>query len=408
MTNGGKQLGKAVEVKKAVEELDKFQNALERLKGEVGKTPDMMLNELEKTLREKDLPELGIKDKEKQDEYVNLIMGRTKEHIQKLKEKRIETSPEKKDVNAFINEIENLPKLKKLIKEAKESKDVLGKFGNFFKGIAKKLGVAAGYVAMLIAGWAKDIEKQEGKKTITSSILEKIAGWLGYGKEKKEKIKSLTADIEKLMKDKKWDEAEEKANELLEVEGLEDKHKKLAERKLKKIAKEREKAKAAAKAAEVKYQKEFEKTASTLKTSGIPFKEFDKSDYEAVLEEVGNDPDELKDVVKTSLAKPRGRIFYINKEIAKHPNLKESEFEFVLADVLLTADQAKHIADTLAKEDNKYQIPDLENLTPVKCRKFIEAVRTGIGMETYEKPAKTGTQVTMEMGSAEITKRISS
>ncbi|MHA1574859.1 MAG: hypothetical protein ACTSXL_01790 [Alphaproteobacteria bacterium] len=370
--------GKVPKAKTAEElKLDKLKASLKatkekaELREDVGEPAGMIVAKKMKQL-EIDMDELDIPEEKRK-----IIRAKVKKAIEGPIEKLalgydIEKTPEFRDLDKFVNDIENYPVLKKIIESKNPKKSISG----FFKKIAKKFGASAAAVGLLLLNWAKTNKKDS---PIWSNVAEKIAGWFG-AEVPKEKIADLKKETKKLMKEKKWDEAETKANEILEI----DPENKFAKRMLENIEKKKAKGETA-ETAEFKYKKEFGNLKYALSLSAIPFVELKKEDYEAVLKEKGNDPKKLETALQKSMKKPNGPLALIYKEVMVIRSLNKGKFKFKLSDISLTPDQAKDIADALDKKDDRRLELASENRTPEKFREFVEAVKKGNTAEYIKK-----------------------
>lgn len=346
MTDGKGAPRKAPELTPEELKLDKYEKQLEQLREKVGVPLYALLDDLEATLRQKDLPELGILDPKEQDKYVKPIMERTSEYIEelKLKENRIEEA--RQPVNDFVNNLENLTGLTKIIESKNPKKAAKGWWEKIKKTLITIpiLGplIAKGLVDSLY-NWADELKGDKKHDTILSGIIRKFADLFGGKEKEKGKKKGEVAKKEK---------PEEKPTET----------------------------------AEVKYKDRIKEIEDVFEPALVKVKKIDEQKYKEMLKNYGDDHKKLMSDLRGSL-KRDGTMRHLNNMISTQKQLKDKPV-LELKDLLLTGEQARDIGNAIGGLESVYQIPDLENLTPEKCRKFIEAVRTGIGIEAYEKPAK--------------------
>ncbi|MBI5421791.1 hypothetical protein HZA44_01505 [Candidatus Peregrinibacteria bacterium] len=175
-------------------ELDKTKKALEELKGQINAAQiDVALPKLRESFM-KDLDELGMVDEKKRAEYWGQV--ETVVRTEALKE-----TPEFKNLNAFIDNPQNLAGLPELIKEKDPAKTVNGWFDKLPGGSLLKGGLAA-----MLLNWANDMKK-DGKDSFFGTQLKKLANWLGSEKkddktEAKEAEKTLADSLVKKFSDK--------------------------------------------------------------------------------------------------------------------------------------------------------------------------------------------------------------
>jgi len=122
-----------------------------------------------------DMEELGITDAAKKEELWQQVRH-------EVESNQLENSEELRNVDAFINNSQNLPELKKII----ESTDPKAKADQWLKSLSEKIpgwGLISGGIAGYLISWAED-SKKDGKDSFLGSQLRKLASWLGGEKEK--------------------------------------------------------------------------------------------------------------------------------------------------------------------------------------------------------------------------------
>ena len=124
-----------------------------------------------------DMEELGITDAAKKEELWQQVRH-------EVESNQLENSEELRNVNAFINNSQNLPELKKII----ESTDPKAKADQWLKSLSEKIpgwGLISGWIAATLIDSADKSKKENGdRESVTGGMLRKLASWLGGGENR--------------------------------------------------------------------------------------------------------------------------------------------------------------------------------------------------------------------------------
>ena len=325
-------------------ELDKMGPALDKLKKEVDiqrlrkAVEDKnelsiveILNPLEKLFKEVECPENGFTDPEVIEKKWLLM----KEQIVNwLIEK------ERTPIDNFIDNTSNLTNFPKTKEEA--------------EGIAKDLKNALNPKKLLFGGiiaWlttaAATAKAKGGFSAVWGDIYEKLAILLGGkdAKKSEEEKKKALADKQKKGKKETITEAEK-----------------------------------------LKYEKGMAELKDIIELTSIPIA-FKMADYKKVLKSspFNGNAEALKRVVMKG-SKENGGIWSLNENaVKKNESLKDGKFKFSLLDYLIPPKKLKNIIQSVNDVDTKNPYKSLADKTPNELRKFLNAVRTGEGLEEYKK-----------------------
>lgn len=360
-------------------ELDKMKPALEKLKKQVDvqklrnaveKGEELtiveILNPLEKLFKEVECPEAGFTNPQQIEEKWLIMKEQIVNWLIEAKEKEA-----RQPINEFINNVSNMTGFPETKEEAegtmKKFKDILNPKKLLFGGI--------------VAWLTKEAATAKAKGGLTSvwgDICETLASLLG-GKDA-EKIKVLTAEINKAVEDKNWDLAEKKANELLK----EDEKNKTAKDTLALVEKEKKVLTTKQGKAPEIHKKKMVELKDIIELTSIPIV-FKADDYKEILKSspFNGDAEALKKVIIKG-SKRNGGIWSLNENVIKNnEDLKDGKFKFSLFDYLVPTKKIENIIKSVNGiiQNNPYK--PLADKTPNGLRKFLDAVRTGDGLETY-------------------------